>query len=96
MNSYTNPSQLPLEQQRHHLEALIQAPQSTRYGLGKALTRMGQGMVHWLTSGSQPRITKIQQGGTEMWKVYDPIDGQVLHFDHEDQVRTWLDDRYNG
>ncbi len=96
MNSYTNSNQLPLEQQRRHLEALIQTPQTSRDGLGKALTQLGQGMVNWLTQGSQPRITTTQRGDTEMWKVQDPIDGQVLYFDHEDQVRAWLEGRHNG
>ncbi|MGD1908634.1 MAG: hypothetical protein ACFB0C_21980 [Leptolyngbyaceae cyanobacterium] len=96
MNSYTNSNQLPLEQQRRHLEALLQTPSSSGNGLSQALTQMGKGLVHWLTSGSQPRITQIQRGDTEMWKVYDPIDSQVLYFDHEDQVRAWLDDRHNG
>lgn len=95
MDSYTNLNQLTLEQRRRHLETLIQTPQ-TSYSLGKALTQLGQGMVNWLTTGSQPRITKTQAGDTEIWKVHDPISQQLLCFDHEDQVRTWLESRHNG
>lgn len=96
MQSYTNPSQLPLDQQRRHLEALVQTPQSSSQGLGKVLTQLGQGMVNWLTNGAQPHITQTQRGGTEIWKVHNPIDNQVLYFDHEDQVRAWLEGRHNG
>ncbi|MDA0269338.1 MAG: hypothetical protein O3A14_20865 [Cyanobacteria bacterium] len=96
MQSYTNPSQLPLDQQRRHLEALIHPPQSSRQGLGKALTQLGQGIVNWLANDSQPHITQIRRGGTEVWKVHNPMNNQVLYFDHEDQVRVWLENRHNG
>jgi hypothetical protein len=84
MNSYTHLNQLPLEQQRRHLEGLIQAPTTSSYDFGKAVRQLGQNLVHWLTSGTQLRITQTQQGDRTLWKVQDPIDQQVLYFDRRE------------
>lgn len=97
MNSYTHASQALLNQQRQHLETLVQHPYSTVYEpsrVGQFAHRLGQMLLAWFTSGSEPRIRKLIQGGTDVWQVYDPATEKTLYFNHENEVRVWLDQRF--
>ncbi|MDB9527324.1 hypothetical protein PN498_15090 [Oscillatoria sp. CS-180] len=97
MNSYTQRS-TALEHNRNRLEALIaQSDYTTVYHpvhLGKFLSRMGRGLVHWLTAGSEPRVSHEVGRNADSWKVFDPASKRTLRFDHEESVRIWLESRY--
>ncbi|NER79578.1 MAG: hypothetical protein F6K42_08335 [Leptolyngbya sp. SIO1D8] len=96
--SYTNSSKTNLlDLQREHLELLLDQSTNTAYRPGRlsgVLKQLGQNLVHWLTTGSMPQISKQVQGDTEVWKVHDPVVNRTLYFDHEDALRSWLDKRY--
>ncbi len=98
MNSYTNSSNTSLlDLQRQRFEVLLKHPVNTAYDpgrIGALLENWGQTLVHWLTTGSMPKITKYAQGDTDVWKVYDPMSNRTLYFDHEDALRVWMDQRY--
>jgi hypothetical protein len=97
MNSYTDHS-TALEQRHHPLNTLVaRNAYITAYHprhLGTLLAKVGQGLMHWLTTGSLPRIAKTQQGDIEIWKVYDPMSNQTRYFDDEDTLRVWMEERY--
>lgn len=98
MNSFTHDSQTLLEQRRQRLEATLR--QTTEQivhrpsRLRQVFNHIGHALVHWLTQGDTPRIQRFTQGETEVWKVYDPIDHRTHYFTQEDDVRSWLDQRY--
>jgi hypothetical protein len=97
MNSYTHASQVLLDQQRRQLETLIQHPHSTVYEpsrIGQIAHRLGQMLMAWFTCGSEPRIRKLTQGGTDIWQVYDPTVEQTRYFNDENEVSIWLDQRF--
>lgn len=98
MNSSNNLSQASLlDLQRHRLEILLDTPTKNLYRpsrLATTVRRLSQGLVHWLTEGSTPRITKQVHGGIETWRVYDPVGDRTVYFSHEDSLRTWLEQRY--
>ncbi|MEM9002808.1 MAG: hypothetical protein AAGE59_04680 [Cyanobacteria bacterium P01_F01_bin.86] len=57
--------------------------------------RLGQPVLHWLTEGSDLKIREQTQAGTQGWEVYDSVTNETLHFEHEEALRTWLEQRYN-
>lgn len=97
MNSYTDRS-VGLEHHRSRLEALIgRTDYTTAYHpkqLGVLLSRVADGVMHWLTTGSMPKISKEMQGETEVWRVYDPVSNRTRYFDNEDGLRVWMEERY--
>lgn len=98
MHSYPNSSSATLlEIQRQRLEILLDYPAGTAYQpsrVGKFLLKFGQGLVHWLTNGDMPKVSKFTQGDIEVWKVYDPVISQALYFDNEVELRIWMEQRY--
>jgi hypothetical protein len=97
MNSYTGRS-AALEPRHSQLDVLVsRTAYTTAYHprhLGTLLARIGKHVMHWLTTGSLPRITKTMQGDTEVWKVYDPITNRTHYFDDEADLRVWMEERY--
>ncbi|WP_204138190.1 hypothetical protein [Halomicronema sp. CCY15110] len=97
MHSYTDNS-TQFHSRSHGLGALIGRPRyETAYHprqLGRLLSRTSQGLVHWLTTGSMPRVSKEMKGDTEFWRVYDPVSHSTRYFDHEDALRVWMEARY--
>ena len=98
MNSYTRQSNATLlDLQRQRFEVLLEHSTSTAYHPGRLSTflkQLGQTLVTWLTEGSTLKITKRVQGGADVWQVYDPVANRTLHFDHEDALRIWIEQRY--
>ena len=97
MHSYTDNSNL-FDARSHGLGTLIGRPRyTTAYHpsqLGRLLSRASRSMIHWLTTGSMPRVSKEMQGDTEVWKVHDPVSHCTRYFDHEDELRVWMEGRY--
>ncbi|MGF1522980.1 MAG: hypothetical protein ACFBSF_11755 [Leptolyngbyaceae cyanobacterium] len=98
MNSYSKPSNvILLDLQRQRLEATLSHSTQTAYRPGRIrelFTWLGTSIVNWLTTGSQPKVSKHVQGDAEFWRVYDPISKHALQFDNEDMLRTWMEQRY--
>lgn len=53
--------------------------------------QMWRSIVAFLAGSSEPKIDRAGKN----WRVSDPISGQTLHFSTEQEVRIWLDERYN-
>lgn len=88
MQSYTNASSSArLERQRHQLEQLWQAPQRSFPG-GKQLKQFGSWLLAVLTPTDSLTIRETSNG----WSVQEA--GQMRHFDSEDAVRIWLEQRH--
>lgn len=98
MNSYTRSSSTTLlDLQRRRFDLLLNHPTNTVYHpnrLGQLLQQLSQTLAHWLTSGSMPKISKQIQGDAEVWRVYDPVINRTSYFLHEEDLRTWLEQRY--
>jgi hypothetical protein len=62
--------------------------------LKPVLQPVGQGLMHWLTGGTMPQVSKEIQGNTEVWKVYDPAAHRTRVFDDIDGLRVWMEARY--
>jgi len=95
MNTYTEKS--ALLEHRRRLDRLVNPSYTTAYHpsqLGKLLRRCSQSFMDWLTTGSLPRVSKVMQGDIEVWKVYDPITNGTRYFDHENDLRIWMEQRY--
>jgi len=58
------------------------------------LKPVGQGLMHWLTGGTMPQVSKEMRGNTEVWKVYDPVAHRTRVFDDIDGLRVWMEARY--
>ncbi|WP_008311365.1 hypothetical protein [Leptolyngbya sp. PCC 6406] len=97
MNSYTHYTTTLLDQQRQHLDTLVSRPDETAFQpsrLGEVVAQIGHALVNYFATGSHPRISQAVRQGHAVWKVYDPISDRVHYFDHEDEVRVWLDQRF--
>jgi hypothetical protein len=99
MDSFTRNNSPLIEQQRQRLETLFYQGVSSSEPRGKRwqllLNQAATALVHWLTAGDAPRINRTLIGETEIWKVYDPVDQRTYYFAHENEVREWLDQRFN-
>ncbi len=44
---------------------------------------------------SDPNIwNTVNDQSQSCWHIYDPRTGQIIHFDTEEEVRTWIENRY--
>ncbi|MGK7891587.1 MAG: hypothetical protein AB4042_19840 [Leptolyngbyaceae cyanobacterium] len=90
-----------LDQQIRYQELELVAGRSPRvpHPIKTLATRLGQsaqGVLRWFTPSHDPHIwTTTLKGGQTCWHVYDPVDQQRLTLISEEEVRVWLDNRYN-
>lgn len=54
--------------------------------------QIGRSIIAFLAGNSEPKIDRIADNH---WRVFDSATGQTLHFSTEQEVRIWLDERYN-
>jgi len=87
MQSYTNASSIRLERQRHQLEQLWQTPQPAFPGQ-KQLKQLGNWLLAILTPTDNLTIRETATG----WSVREA--GQIHHFDSEEALRIWLEQRH--
>ncbi|HEY9764258.1 MAG TPA: hypothetical protein V6D07_17140 [Trichocoleus sp.] len=86
MNSYTHyPNQSSLDR-----DSSLESSSS----LLTAVKRAGQAFVEFLTSGNDLRIWTRQRNGHLIWHVYDPMTEQRQQFSSEEELRSWLENRY--
>ncbi|SKB15845.1 hypothetical protein PL11201_80155 [Planktothrix sp. PCC 11201] len=53
--------------------------------------------VNALASPTEPKIwQKKDAKGNRIWQIYDPVTGHKARFDTEQEVRIWLEKRYNS
>ena len=60
----------------------------------RVLKPVGQGLMHWLTGGTMPQVSKEKRGNTDVWQVYDPVAHRTRVFDDIDGLRVWMEARY--
>jgi len=52
--------------------------------------------VNALASQTEPKIwQKKDADGNRIWQIYDPVTGDQARFDTEQELRIWLEKRYN-
>lgn len=54
--------------------------------------QMWRSIIAFLAGNSEPKIDRISG---KNWRVFDPVNGQSLHFSTEQEVRVWLDERHS-
>lgn len=97
MNSYTEKSNVFASNQYASDTLIPPTGYRTTYHpsrLGGIFARLGNHIMHWLTTGSMPRISKQMVGESEIWKMYDPVSRQTAYFDDENALRIWMENRY--
>jgi hypothetical protein len=57
--------------------------------------RIGQTVRHWLNTSPEPRVRMKYSAGQAHWRVYDPTTQRSERFETEQEVRIWLEQRYN-
>ena len=75
--------------------------QSSRRQLARSqwanrLKQWGILLLQKLTAPADVKIQKINRNGSTYWSVYDPTSGQSAYLSSEQEVRIWLEQRYNG
>lgn len=61
-----------------------------------AFQRLGEWMIHLLASDPTPSIQmKGDRTGGTIFKVFDPVTGLTTYLSSEEEVRTWLEERYS-
>lgn len=76
-------------------------PTTKPLGIGKKLINLAktatEAFFNSLVFYSEPKIwKKIDAEGNIFWKTYDPVTGMTAQFDTEQEVRIWLEERYNA
>jgi len=56
---------------------------------------LGYRLMSYFSGSSDPQIRQRTYGNQLVWHVYDPITGREWKFSTEQEVRIWLDERYN-
>ena len=54
-----------------------------------------QRLAGFLTGSSDPTISLSQRHGQTEWNVYDPQSGRKQRFSSEEDIRYWMEQRYN-
>jgi hypothetical protein len=57
--------------------------------------QMAQAIGNWFNTSPEPRIRHKYQAGQSYWQVYDPTTQRSERFATEQEVRVWLEQRYN-
>ncbi|MGD2184240.1 hypothetical protein [Lusitaniella coriacea] len=72
----------------------IKQVQLSSFGLS-VLEGVRRGLETLFLKGSEPKIYQTRNSqGKLSFKVYDPIARQSNHFESEEEVRIWLEQRY--
>lgn len=68
---------------------------SLRSMLVRKLMAWGRSLIITLAGSSDPHIVQRQTSeGQSYFEVYDPISRQVTYLETEQEVRSWLEQRY--
>ena len=76
-------------------------PTTKRFGIGQKLINLAkattEAFFNSLVLTSEPKIwKKVDTEGKIFWTTYDPVTQKTARFDTEQEVRTWLEQRYNA
>ncbi len=63
-------------------------------GLKNGLQRLSQGLIQFLTGTQQVRIWTKEASTGKIWFAYDPKLDRSISGVSEDDLRTWLEERY--
>jgi len=63
---------------------------------GTGLSQVFQRVLGWFAPSHEPHIwSTTANDGQTCWHIYDPMYQQRLTMVSEEEVRIWLDERYN-
>lgn len=69
---------------------------SQGHNIIQSLTSIMAIFVNAFASPTEPKIwQKKDAEGNIIWQTYDPVTGDQARFDTEQEVRIWLEKRYN-
>jgi hypothetical protein len=58
---------------------------------------LGHVVASYLTSSNEPSVQLMRDRfGESYWKIYDPISRTLIHLKTEQEVRSWLESRYDA
>jgi hypothetical protein len=57
--------------------------------------QMAAAIGNWFNASPEPRIRQRYHAGQSHWQVYDPTTQRSESFATEQEVRVWLEQRYN-
>ncbi|NEQ49665.1 MAG: hypothetical protein F6K11_05965 [Leptolyngbya sp. SIO3F4] len=79
------------------LNMLLQANRVALYVhyLANLIQKLGCGLVHFLSGGSDLIITQYNQGNIHTWQVYDSLTDKTLYFEHQEALHIWIEQHYN-
>ena len=77
---------------RSHASTAARSNQSNRHNLRKNWNQFWDRFAALLVGKSEPKIKQISKNN---WRVYDPTSNRSFSFSSEQEVRVWLDERYN-
>jgi hypothetical protein len=63
--------------------------------LTSLLKQLRQFLGSALNLSNEPRISLVQRPSGQQWHVYDPATGYRTYLQSEQEVRIWLEQRYN-
>lgn len=92
---FTKPSKLERYRELELIPADLYPESSHRRGWG-----MIRAIARWIADISidtnEPRIFRgIDESGSLYWRVYDPVTRESARFYDEQEVRSWLEERYH-
>jgi hypothetical protein len=69
--------------------------QQTKASIFRAIKRGFQLFIQHFTSGNELRVwTTIDHSGKITWHAYDPVSDRRVLRHSEDEMRTWIEQRY--
>ena len=83
-----------LEDQTQEVTSLQSQPK-TSWHLRHKLNSLWQSVVTFLETSSEPQVWTKGKDYQTQWHVFDPATGQSAQFSSEEDVRVWLEERYN-
>lgn len=61
-----------------------------------AFQTVGTWLSQHLCNADEPRVWKTgDRTGQVLWHAYDPLTNKYAAFDSENEIRVWLEERYN-
>ena len=80
---------------RLHYSPVYLQNQQTKASIFLALKRAFQILIQHFNTGNELRVwTTIDRSGKITWHAYDPVSDRRALMHSEDEMRTWIEQRY--
>lgn len=79
-----------------NIEFTVSHPQkSTPWFKRTRLNDIWQSVLNYFSVSSEPRVWQTQDiTGLLQWKALDPMTGELVSYDSEAEMRSWLEERH--